>query len=300
MGAGACHGKRGFLSQHVPVPAAGCPPHSRRLCRAVPLHLSNGVCGIFLLSPLCCRKREVREPQAPAPVLQVTRPSPSPKSPTPGGTGITGTAPCFHLLVGLAARRGETRVWLGRWGRPRRAAAAAQRGQGAPGNSAAGRGAQLGERPAPALHREEPAGCSPGQRREPGQPLAAPAVPRSITKWYRRQHFPPPPAFYHLKVALCPSHCASGRSGAPWARPGAMRRSPCFRPTTALTLPHGDRGRAASAAGTAPVPRLSHRHVRQWRGTCHRRARARAGCGGAVVPGLIEQRYIPGLLAEPP
>lgn len=92
LGADACDGKNGHFAEvcwcllHALHDAAWVgttdPSRSHWLCRSVSLHLSNGVCGIFLLSPLCCRKREVREPQAPAPVLQVTQPPPLPGSPS--------------------------------------------------------------------------------------------------------------------------------------------------------------------------------------------------------------------------
>lgn len=149
LGTESCYGKNGYfrgacwcLLHSGPRDAARVgatdPSHGRRLCHSVPLHLSNGVYGIFLLSPLCCRKREVREPQAPAPVLQVTQPFSLPKIPPSKQTrpksrqplsmpgllparallsqrcparcagvplcraGVAGTAPHLRLLVGLA------------------------------------------------------------------------------------------------------------------------------------------------------------------------------------------------------
>lgn len=168
----------------------GChPPFPRPPALSVTLHLSNGVCGIFLLSPLCCRKREVWEPQAPAPVLQVTQPFPLPKIPPPAsrrgrspgrvppcGASFAGATPRLRLPVGLAVRRGDPARAAGQV--TRRVPHTAERGWSVAGGllggshrGGAGLHSARGEHPAPMLRREEPAGFSQGRLQEPGQPL---------------------------------------------------------------------------------------------------------------------------------
>lgn len=213
------------------------PSCGRQLCRPVPLHLSNGVCGIFLLSPLCCRKREVREPQAPAPVLQVTQPfSPPPRPQNPSLASRCDRSPgpcpgwcwhgrCWHIVQGGHRRRGiasspargfGSATWgphmCGRVGGgcPRRGPQAAERGRSTAGgllggshHGHAGLGwAWLG---GSILHRccagKSPLASPKGSTRKPASRSAAPSIKRSIIKWYRRQQFtpPPPPPFYRLK-----------------------------------------------------------------------------------------------------
>lgn len=155
-------------------PSRGC---------SVPLPLSNGVCGIFLLSPLCCRKCEVREPQAPAPVLQVTRPLSLPKIPPPVSRHDQSPACAQHhqhrvgitasfLAPGFDTATWGLCVWVG-WSCPHQLLKPWSVAGGLPGVSCH-RDVGLGLAPehlAPMLLLEEAAGYSQGQLQEPGQLL---------------------------------------------------------------------------------------------------------------------------------
>lgn len=184
--ADACYGKSGHFWGACRCPLCGAPhaapvgtadpSHTPRLCRSVLLPLSNGVCGIFLLSPLCCRKCEVREPQAPAPVLQVTQPSPLPRMPPASrrspwprlGCCCRGTA--SSPAQGFTSMRWGPRMcdWVG-GGHPHRAPHAPERACGSAGMGVWG--SAQGKHAAPVLCREEPVGFSQGRLQASGQPL---------------------------------------------------------------------------------------------------------------------------------